>query len=202
MTAPIDNRAVLDVGAISSSEALTSDLAFHVASSPSELRRLVARVAEIAGPEEGWTKLLKVIAVVTYADWLEGELQVDLDGNDAGGTTIAFYSVLGVGIRERLFPPHDLNVPIDEFQRALVLAPNMCAPLKAHQGVRHLTLSMGLHVRSKDLPDFELEEKAKGDGERVTAPPPGLTLADDDVHSRSTVPPPEGVRAPPRHKEE
>lgn len=192
------------MGAISSSEALTSDLAFHVATSSSELRRLVGRIAEIAGPEEGWTKLLKVIAVVTYADWLEGELQVDLDGNDAGGTTISFYSVLGVGIRERLFPPHDLNVPIDEFQRALVLAPNMCAPLRAHQGLQRLTLSMGLHVRSRDVPEFELEEKAKGDGERVTAPPPGLTIADDaDVHSKSTVPPPAGAPAPnPRGKKE
>jgi hypothetical protein len=100
-TPPIDNRAVLDVGAISSSGALTSDLAFHVASSPSELRRLVARRAGVDQAPQGDRPR------VTHADWREGELQVDLGGNDAGGRTIAFYSMIGVGIRERLSPKHD-----------------------------------------------------------------------------------------------
>ena len=173
----IDNRGVPDITTISSSVDLTSELLGRAASSSTELRLLMARLAEVAGPEQGWAKLLKVVAKIAASDWLEGELQVDFDAVDGGQTSIAFYSVFGVGIRERLFSAYTLNVPIDEFQRAVLIAPDAISPLRAHQGRGKLSLAMGMRVRNKDIPDFELEEKAKGDGERPTAPPPATRMS-------------------------
>jgi hypothetical protein len=63
-------------------------------------------------------------------------------------------------------------VPVDEFQRAIVLSPRDIEPFRAHQGLNRLTLAVGTRVRNKDLPELELEEQAKGDSERITVPPP------------------------------
>ncbi|MBX3206746.1 MAG: hypothetical protein KF764_16875 [Labilithrix sp.] len=180
---------MIDLATLATSGELTSDVLQKAASSSQELKRLVTRLGEIAQPEQGFTRLLKVIARVAAAEWMEGDLQVELNGDDKG-TTIAFYAVLGAGIRERLFGAQYLQVPIDEFQRAVVLAPAIIEPLRAHQGLNRLTLSVGSRVGNKDLPDFELEEKAKGDGERITAPPPSdLVLDEPEVHTKPTSPP-------------
>ncbi|MBX3216072.1 MAG: hypothetical protein KF850_28790 [Labilithrix sp.] len=181
---------VIDLANLASSAELTSEVLLQAASSSQELKRLVARVGEVARPEQGWTRLLKVIARVARAEWMEGDLQVELSGDDKG-TTIAFYAVLGAGIRERLFGAHYVQVPIDEFQRAVVLAPAIVEPLHAHQDLNRLTLAAGRHVGNRELPDFELEEKAKGDGERITAPPPpDLVVDEPEVHTKPTAPPP------------
>ena len=178
-----------DLATISTSIELTPDLMRQAASSSQELKRLVLRVAEIAQPEQGWTKLFKVMAHVAQAEWMEGDLQVDFNGDDKG-TTLAFYAVLGAGIRERLFAPQYVAVPIDEFQRAVVLNPAVVAPLRAHQGLNRMTLAAGARVRNNEVADFELEEKALGDGERITAPPPpDLVVDEPEVHTRPTVPP-------------
>ncbi|MBX3261741.1 MAG: hypothetical protein KF782_18805 [Labilithrix sp.] len=182
--------SVIDLATLATSADLTPEVLLQAASSSQELKRLVARASELARPEQGWTKLLKVIARVARAEWLEGDLQVELSGDDKG-TTIAFYAVLGAGIRERLFGAHYLQVPIDEFQRAVVLAPAIVEPLQAHQELNRLTLAAGRRVGNRDLPDFELEEKAKGDGERITAPPPSDLVVDEpEVHTKPTAPPP------------
>jgi hypothetical protein len=188
---------MFDLEAVRSSKELTSELAFQAAASSTELKRLFVRIGEIAAPEEGWTRIFKVIARVAAAEWIEGDLQVDLYGDEAT-TTIAFYSVLGIGIRERLFAPTNLNVPIDEFQRAVVLTPDVCAPLRAHQGLNRMTLTTGQRVRNREVPDFELEEQAKGDGERITMPPPAeLMIADGNDSLGSIGPEPLVASQPP-----
>ncbi|MDF2693174.1 MAG: hypothetical protein K0S65_1557 [Labilithrix sp.] len=180
---------MIDLANLSTSDELTADAIQQAASSSQELKRLVVRLGEIASPEHGWTKLFKVIAKVAVADWMEGDLQVDFNGDDKG-TTLTFYAVLGVGIRERLFGAQYVQIPIDEFQRAVLLAPALVAPLEAHQGLNRLTLAIG-NVKNKALPDYELEEKAKGDGERVTAPPPpDLAIDEPEIHTKPTRPPP------------
>jgi hypothetical protein len=178
---------VFDPSAITASTELTPEAIAQAASSVTELKMLIARVAGIGAPEQGWTRLLKVMAKVATSEWMEGELQVDFNGDDKG-STISFYAVLGVGIRERLFASHYVAVPIDEFQRAVLLNPEIIAPLRSHQGLNRLTLAAGTRVRNKDIPDFEVEEKAKGDGERITAPPPG---DDPNENTRPTSPPDE-----------
>lgn len=168
---------------ITKSSELTAPVIEDAARSMSSLRSLVTRISEIARPEEGWARLLKVLARVAGQEWLEGELQVDFIGQPDNSTSLELYAVLGVGIRERLFSASRLDVPIDEFQRAVVLSPELIAPLQAHQGRERLTLTTGMRVRSRDIPDFELEEKAKGDGERITERPPA------DVFTSPTKPP-------------
>jgi len=180
---------LLDLSAITTSDDLTPDAVAQAARSSQELKRLVARIGEIAQPEQGWTRLYKVIARVSAAEWLEGDLQVDFIGDDKG-TTLSFYAVLGAGFRERLFSPQYVAVPIDEFQRAVLLNPGVVAPLKAHQGLNRMTLSAGERVRNNELANLEIEEKALGDGERITAPPPpDLVIDEPEVHTRPTVPP-------------
>jgi hypothetical protein len=181
---------LIDLTTLTTSDDLTPDVVLHAASSSRELKQLVMRMGEVARPEQGWTKLFTVIATVASAEWMEGDLQVDFNGDDKG-TTVTFYAVLGAGIRERLFGAQYLQVPIDEFQRAVVLSPDVVAPLRAHQGLNRLTLAAGHHVRNRDLPTFELEERAKGDGERITVPPPPeLATGEREAHTRSTTPPP------------
>lgn len=193
--APIDNHGV-SFEHIAKSADLGADVLLQAAGSTSALRGLMQRVADVATPEEGWARILKVVAKAAVADWVEGELQVDFSADAPETTTISFYAVLGVGIRERLFAPVTLSVPIDEFQRAVVLQPDAVAPLTARQGLNRLTLAKGMRVRDRDIADFELEEQALGDGERITAPPPPLAIAGEDedlppdVYTRSTKPPP------------
>ena len=141
-----DTSTVL--ASLESSKQITDALADEAASSLGALRTALGRVAEVARPEQGWTRIFRIIAKVATSDWVEGELQVDFV-EDAGGTNVSFYAVLGVGIRERLFPAHRLAMPIDEFQRALVLTPTLAAPPQAHQGVQRLTLALGKRVRRK-----------------------------------------------------
>lgn len=180
---------MIDLSAVTTLDDLTPDAIAQAASSSQELKRLVLRLAEVAQPEQGWTRIYKVIALVAAAEWMEGDLQVDFVGDDKG-TTLSFYAVLGAGIRERLFSPQYLAIPIDEFQRAVVLNPAVVAPLRAHQGLNRMTLAAGARVRNNEVADFELEEKALGDGERITAPPPpDLVIDEPEVHTRPTVPP-------------
>jgi hypothetical protein len=175
----IDNRKMVDLATIATSSQLTGETLDEAVASVGALKTLFVRVAEVAEPEQGWARLLKVVARAAHAPWLEGDLQVEFTG-DEERTRVELYSVLGIGIRERLFSPCSLAVPIDEFQRAVVLTPDIVAPLRAHQGRGRLTLAAGQRVRSNDVPDFEVEEMAKGDGERITAPPPPLEIADPD----------------------
>ena len=180
---------MIDLASVTTSEDLTSEVLTLAASSSQELKRLIMRMGEVARPEQGWTKLLKVIARVAAAEWLEGDLQVDFTGDDKG-TSVAFHAVLGAGIRERLFGVVYLQVPIAELQRAVVLTPSIIEPLQAHQGLNRLTLAAGQRVGNRDIPAFELEEMAKGDGERITAPPPpDLVIDEHEVHTRPTTPP-------------
>ena len=180
---------VIDLSAIATSDDLTPDVVAQAASSSQELKRLVVRMGEIAQPEQGWTRLYKVIVRVSAAEWMEGDLQVDFIGDDKG-TTLSFYAVLGAGFRERLFSPQYVAVPIDEFQRAVVLNPSVVAPLEAHQGLNRMTLGASERGRGNELANLEIEEKALGDGERITAPPPpDLVIDEPEVHTRPTVPP-------------
>ena len=181
---------MIDLSAITTSDDLTPEAVAQAASSSQELKRLVVRMGEIAQPEQGWTRLYKVIVLVAAAEWMEGDLQVDFNGDDKG-TTLSFYAVLGAGFRERLFSPQWVAVPIDEFQRAVVLNPGVVAPLRAHQGLNRMTVSAGERVRNNDIAQLEIEEQALGDGERITAPPPpDLVIDEPEVHTRPTVPPP------------
>lgn len=176
---------MLDLGAIERCAELTTAHATQAAGSSTEMKKLLARVAAIAEPETGCPKILTAIAQLTTADWVEGDLRVELSGDDKG-TTLVVYCEHGVGIRERLLPPTYFRVPVDEFQRAVLLAPRLVAPLRATQGLNRLTLAPESGEAAAPLFDFELDEQSLGDGERTTSPPPSI----EPFEPRSSLPPP------------
>jgi hypothetical protein len=160
---------VLDLDAIESCAELTGDHAELAASSSQEMKKLLRRAAAISRPESGCPKLLLALGKLATAEWVEGELRVAITG-DEDETKIELYCEHGLGIRERLLPTHSFYVPIDEFERALLLAPNLAAPLRPQQTANGLMLSIS-SVAEQSAPVFELEEEALSDSQRATAPP-------------------------------
>jgi hypothetical protein len=107
---------------------LSAEQADEAARSMEALRAFLGRCAEIARPEDGCPKVLMAIGRAATQPWLEADVRVELSGDDAF-TTIAVLYDHGFGIRERMLPPVELAAPIDEFHRAIRLAPALFAPL-------------------------------------------------------------------------
>ena len=103
-----------DFATLQSCTELTSEHAKLAASSSVGIRNLLTRVAAIAKPGEGCPKVLMAIARLVGQEWLEGELRVELSGDETSTTMIVMCDY-GVGIRERLLPTIRFAVPIDEF---------------------------------------------------------------------------------------
>ncbi len=171
----------------------------QAASSSTDIRILLKRVAEIARPGEGCPKVLMAIARLVGQDWVEGELRVELSGDDTS-TTLMILCEYGVGIRERMFPATRFAVPLDEFERALELAPQMILPLKITDEAGKLVLTPLLtpeeRIHAQQPPDFELDSASLGEEERTTAPPPPDELQvvdeatpEEAVHEAKTAPP-------------
>jgi len=158
---------------------LTSEHAKAAASSSSDMRAFLKRVAEIAKPGEGCPKVMMAIARLVGQSWVEGDLRVELAGDDAS-TTMNVMCDYGVGIRERLLPITRFAVPIDEFERALELAPKLVLPLRISDDNGKLILTPlntpEARVKSIAPPRLDVDEESLGDGERKTAPPPADEL--------------------------
>jgi hypothetical protein len=119
---------VVDFSALTSCADLTVEQADQAAGSLAAFRAFVARVAEIARPGDGCPKILMAFAKAAAEPWLEGDLRVELSG-DEESTTIALIYDHGFGIRERMLPTVKLAAGIDEFERAVQLAPKLVQPL-------------------------------------------------------------------------
>ena len=164
----------MDLSALASCLDLTVEHAKQAAGSSAEIRALLKRVAQIARPGEGCPKVLMAIARLVGQDWIEGELRVELSGDEAS-TTVIVMCEYGVGICERLFPMVRFEVPLDEFERALELAPHLVLPLKITDEAGKLILTPLLTPEKRgDMapPELELDEASLGEEERTTAPPP------------------------------
>lgn len=174
-----NSRPLIDLAKLSSCTELTSEHAKQAASSAAEIRALLKRVAEIATPGDGCPKVLMAIARLVGQPWIEGDLRVELSGDDVA-TTINVMCDHGFGIRERLLPLARFSVPIDEFERALELAPKLVLPLRIsdEEGKMVLTplLTPESSVRSMAPAKLELDDASLGEGERKTAPPPADEL--------------------------
>jgi hypothetical protein len=101
------------------------------------LGALLSLMERLAAPGQGAPKILTAIARMATADciWMDGALRVEIDGDDKR-TSIAVLSELGAGFREAVFPRLKLSVPLEEFSRAILLAPQLYAPLVQ---VKHAT---------------------------------------------------------------
>jgi len=166
---------LIDLATLENVGDLTSEHAKQAASSSAEIRTLLKRVAEIAKPGEGCPKILMAIARLVGQPWVEGDLRIELSGDDTS-TTMNVMCDYGVGIRERLLPLTRFAVPIDEFERALELAPKLVLPLRISDDEGKLILTPlatpEARVHSIAPPKLDVENESLGDGERTTAPPP------------------------------
>jgi hypothetical protein len=170
---------VIDLAALASCSDLTSEHAKQAASSAAEIRILLKRVSEIAKPGEGCPKVLMAIARLVGQPWVEGDLRVELSGDETS-TTLAVMCEYGVGIRERLIPASLFAVPIDEFERALELAPHLVLPLRITDEPGKLVLTPlatpEAQVKTVPPPEVAVDSASLGDAERTTAPPPADEL--------------------------
>ncbi|MDB4936752.1 MAG: hypothetical protein JWP87_3724 [Labilithrix sp.] len=169
---------MIDLATLEACSDLTSEHAKLAASSSAEIRKLLKRVAEIAKPGEGCPKVLMAVAHLVGKEWVEGDLRIELSGDDTS-TTLTIMCDYGVGIRERLLPNTRFAVPIDEFERALELAPRMVLPLRItdEPGKIVLTPLASPEALVKSVaPALDLDNTSLGDGERTTAPPPADEL--------------------------
>lgn len=128
------------------------------------MRDLLEHVMKIARPGEGGPKVLLAFARMasTSCDWLEGDLRVEIT-DDAGACAIDVLCDLGGGFRERVFPPFEMKIPIDEFMRSVRLVPRMIAPLNMQQrGDDRLIFSAREIDESEPPPELvELEESSQ-----------------------------------------
>lgn len=170
---------MIDLAALESCRELTSEHAKQAASSSVEIRTLLKRVSQIAKPDDGCPKVLMAIAHLVGQEWIEGDLRIELSGDDAS-TTLIVMCDYGVGIRERLLPAARFEVPIDEFERALELAPRLVLPLRITDDDGKIVLTPLLtpeaHVYTLPPPAVAVDETSLGDDERTTAPPPADEL--------------------------
>lgn len=162
-------------------------------------------LAGLAEPEKGAPKILRAIARMASSDcsWLDGELRVEIDGNEQS-TTIAVLSELGGGFREAVFPRLKLAVPLDEFTRAVRVAPKMYAPMvTAPHATRLVLVASAEHVSVAPLPVPEIAAPKSRPSllpPTVRKPPliieaPTITMAAVRPSARPTKPPTEEARA-------
>lgn len=118
-----------DIGATHVEQAIASRVS---------LRAFFDRAAEVSRPEDGGPKVLLACAALVGSDWLDGELRIELEG-DENETRLSM--LIDAGFRERIFPVIKLRVPFDEFARAIRLAPHLVAPLTSRERAGMLILS-------------------------------------------------------------
>lgn len=156
----------MDLAGLTSCRELTSEHADEAARSLEALRVLVARLTEIAEPEDGAPKVLILFARIARGDvpWLEGDVTVEISGNDERSLVDVFKEE-GWGIKERLVPQARFRVPYDEFERAVEISAKRFAPLTVTVTPNKIVLSTAANAATPAKPPAV---------ELGTAPPPAL----------------------------
>lgn len=157
------------------------------------MRALLAWAADVARPGEGAPKILMALARLTDAPWVEGTPYVELAGDDVT-TTISVYADHGLGIRERVVPTTRLAAPLDEFARAVQLAPGLAAPFEAAPRRDAIVLALPEAALEETRESITIDESSLHEQERKTAPPPppeappaGAQAGPSGVHTHPTV---------------
>ncbi|HVH47512.1 MAG TPA: hypothetical protein VM925_34490 [Labilithrix sp.] len=104
------------------------------------MRAFLRWATDVARPDESAPRLLTVVARLARAGWLEGTPYIELRGDDTT-TTVSIFCDHGIGIRERIVPLARLQVPFEEFARAMRLAPQLVSPLSVTHKPGALSLS-------------------------------------------------------------
>lgn len=122
-------------------------------------RALLDRAAAVSQPEDGGPKVLMAFAALVRADWLGGELRVELVGDELETRVSVLVN------SAPLFPPTTMRTPFDEFSRAMRLVPRLIVPLVAHE-------SAGSVVLRADRPSAR--------------PTKRMAAVHEDIHTRPT----------------
>jgi hypothetical protein len=115
---------------------------------------LLAHLARVAAPGTGVAKSLLVFArmATTACEWLDGDLRIEIVG-DAEVSAVEVLEELGMGMRERVFPPFAFVAPLEEFSRAVERVPHMIEPLVVHaKTARRMVLGATAELRRSSLP--------------------------------------------------
>jgi hypothetical protein len=174
---------VVDFASLESCADLTPEAAEGAASSAKAMESLLTRAAAIGKPDEGCAKILLAIARMAGKPWVEGELRIELSGDDTT-TTIQILTDLGFNVVERVVPAVTIGAPLDEFVRAVELARHLVDPFVPIVGD-------GTMVLAAPPSDDDVEAIRIDTSSLASAPPPS------SPHEIKTAPPPpaeEGVR--------
>lgn len=122
-------------------------------------RALLLHLAARSAPNTGAAKVLLVLArmATTACEWLDGDLTIDLAA-DGEKTRLEVATLLGAGLRERVFPTMVLDAPLMEFARAIQRVPHMIAPLAlGARGQSRIALSATAAIRRTSIPPPPIE---------------------------------------------
>jgi hypothetical protein len=139
-----------------------------------EMASFLRSVAAAACPGEGCAKSLAgVVRVLRRCPWLDGELRMELAANGSL-TTVHVFSEQG-GVRERILPAVDMDLPLDEIEETLHHAPDLFAPLRMHHHKQRLVFAIGGDVTTVRPPAFEVGAESMSH-ERPTVKRPAFVL--------------------------
>jgi hypothetical protein len=134
-------------------------------------KALLDHLAKVSQPSDGAPKLLIVFAKMAAqeVEWVDGALRVEMVG-DGSVTVVELLCELGLGMHERVVPAFKMNVPLEEFARAVERVPRMIEPLVlASSSARRLVLTAASGAE---------EEQPIGQ------PRPSVSIADASLYKR------------------
>jgi hypothetical protein len=134
-------------------------------------KALLDQLAKVSRPADGAPKLLIVFAKMAAqaVEWVDGALRVEMVG-DGNVTVVELLCELGLGMHERVVPAFKMNVPLEEFTRAVERVPRMIEPLAlASSSERRLVLTA---------------TSTAGEEQPLNEPRPSVPIADDSLYKR------------------
>jgi hypothetical protein len=119
-----------------------------------ECAALLARMSEIAVRDSGAAAVLSVFAALasTACDWLDGDLVIEMVEDDEV-TSVSVLTDLGGDMREKVFRPFLMKVPLSEMTAAIERTPDILGGLKLRKiSWRRIALSANEEVRRSTMP--------------------------------------------------
>ncbi len=119
-----------------------------------ECSALLTRMSEIAVPSTGAAAVLSVFAALasTACGWLDGDLVIELVEED-DITTVRLMTDLGGGLREKVFHPFKLRVPLAEMTSAVERTPAILGSLNLQKiSWKRISLLASEQVRRSTMP--------------------------------------------------
>ena len=168
---------------------ITDAIIFEAISSPKALAALLDRASAVAEPGEGAPKVLLAIARLPQSNWLRGQLVVEIDGTDRE-TWLTLATELR-GKRTNIIPPTTLRVPLDEFTRAVRIAPRLVEPLEIVQREPRVLLLGPAVARPSSRPTRQQMIAVPPEAKRTN---PRVPAVSRDVHEKKTITNMEAVR--------